>query len=159
MTDTGGSATRTDDDPRTIRVDEFLPHPPAAVWRALTDSELMSRWLMPNDFRLEIGHRFTLRAQPVPQAGFGGIGYSEVLAFDPERMLRISWCAGPDDASGLDSTVTFTLEPEGTGTRLFILHDGFDPDNAYQMVGRRFMASGWPGVATALAAVIAGSPA
>lgn len=155
MNSTGEPTTRTDDDPRTIRVDEFLPHPPAAVWRALTDSELMARWLMPNDFKLEIGHRFTLHAQPVPQAGFGGTGYSEVLDFEPERMLRISWCAGPDDAGGLESTVTFTLEPEGTGTRLFLVHDGFDPDNAYQMAGRRFMASGWPGCVKALSAVVA----
>jgi uncharacterized protein YndB with AHSA1/START domain len=81
------------DDPRAIRVDEFLPHPPAAVWRALTDSHLLARWLMPNDFRLEVGHTFVFHGTPLPLAGFGGTGHSEVLDFEAERMLKISWCA------------------------------------------------------------------
>lgn len=32
------------EDPRTIRVDEFLPHPPEKVWRVLTEPELIARW-------------------------------------------------------------------------------------------------------------------
>jgi uncharacterized protein YndB with AHSA1/START domain len=142
------------DDPRTIEVDEFLPHPPVKVWRALTDSEMIARWLMPNDFKLEIGHTFTFQGPPLPQAGFGGTGHSEVLAFETDRMLKIAWNAGPDDASGLRSTVTFTLRPEGTGTRVFLVHDGFDPDDPYQVVGRRFMGSGWPGVLKGLGRVV-----
>lgn len=39
-----------------IRVDRFFPHPPAKVWRVLTEPELIGRWLMPGDFRLEVGH-------------------------------------------------------------------------------------------------------
>ena len=145
------------DDPRTIRVDEFLPHPPAKVWRALTDSALMGRWLMPNDFKLEIGHTFTFQGTPQPKAGFGGTGHSEVLDFETERMLKISWCADPDDASELDSTVTFVLESEGTGTRLFLVHDGFDPEDSYQVAGRRLMGGGWPRIVKGIGAVIAES--
>ncbi|MEV5708921.1 SRPBCC domain-containing protein [Actinoallomurus sp. NPDC052274] len=141
-------------DPRTIRVDEFLPHPPAAVWRALTDSDLMARWLMPNDFKLVIGHAFTFQGTPIPQAGFGGTGHGTVLDFTAEKMLRISWCAAPEDPSRLESTVTFTLQPEGTGTRLFLVHDGFDPDDPYQVMARRFMGGGWPGVAARIGEVI-----
>jgi len=145
----------TTDDPTTIQVDEFLPHPPDKVWRALTEPELIARWLMPcADFRLEVGHRFTFEGRPVPQAGFGGTGHSEVLAFEPEKMLRIAWRAAPSDLSGLDSTVTFTLEPEGTGTRLFLEHAGFDLDDPYQAAARRLMGSGWPGAPKALAAAI-----
>ena len=70
-------------------------------------------------------------------------------------MLRIAWRAAPDDLSGLDSTVTFTLEPEGTGTRLFIEHDGFDPDNPYQAAAHRMMSTGWRGVAHRIAEIIA----
>ena len=142
------------DDPRTIRVDEFLPHPPEKVWRALTDPDLIARWLMPGDFRLEVGHRFTFAGFPLPAAGFGGVGHSEVLAFEPGRTLRLAWRAAPDDASSLDSTVTFTLVPEGRGTRLFLVHDGFDPDDAYQAASRRFMGSGWPGVLERLSATL-----
>jgi uncharacterized protein YndB with AHSA1/START domain len=146
--------TQDPNDPRTIHVDEYLPHPPAKVWRALTDSDLMARWLMPNDFKLAVGHAFTFHAQPIPQAGFGGVGHGTVLDFIEEQMLRISWCAAPEDPSGLESTVTFTLEPEGSGTRLFLVHDGFDADNPYQAFARRFMGSGWPGVAARIGKVI-----
>jgi uncharacterized protein YndB with AHSA1/START domain len=33
-------------DPTTIRVDQYLAHPPPKVWRALTDSDLIARWLI-----------------------------------------------------------------------------------------------------------------
>jgi len=142
------------DDPRAIYVDEFLPHPPEKVWRALTEPELIARWLMPNDFKLEVGRAFTFQGQPIPAAGFGGTGYSEVLDFEPEKMLKIAWRAAPGDPSRLDSTVTFTLEPEGRGTRLFLAHEGFDPSDPYQAAARRFMGGGWPGAAERIARVI-----
>jgi uncharacterized protein YndB with AHSA1/START domain len=31
-------------DPITINVDEFLAHPPARVWAALTEPDLLARW-------------------------------------------------------------------------------------------------------------------
>ncbi|HEY0689773.1 MAG TPA: SRPBCC domain-containing protein [Kribbella sp.] len=80
-----------EDDPTSIRVDQFLPHPPGKVWRALTDPELIAQWLMPGDFRLEIGHRYTMRAQPVAATGFSGAVQAEVLAFEVEKLLRIGW--------------------------------------------------------------------
>ena len=140
--------------PRAIYVDEFLPHPPEKVWRALTEPELIARWLMPNDFKLEVGHKFTFRGFPIPAAGFGGTGHSEVLDFEPEKMLRITWRAAPGDLSGLDSTVTFTLEPEGRGTRLFLAHEGFDPADPCQAAARRLMGNGWPGTGRRIPQVI-----
>jgi uncharacterized protein YndB with AHSA1/START domain len=130
---------------QAITVDEFLPHPPATVWRAITEPELIARWLMPNDFKLEVGHKFTFQGFPIPAAGFGGTGHSEVLGFEPEKMLRIAWRAAPDDLSTLDSTVTFTLAAEGTGTRLILVHEGFDPGDPYQSAAQRIMSGGWAG--------------
>jgi uncharacterized protein YndB with AHSA1/START domain len=145
----------TEGDLTTIRVDEFLPHPPAKVWRALTDPGLMARWLMPGDFKLEVGHRFTLRTGAMPAVRFGGVVHCEVLAFEPERMLRISW-VDRGAGNGLDSTVTWRLVPEGRGTRLFVEHDGFDPDNPYQQLGRRIMGDqGWRTTARRLGGLLA----
>jgi uncharacterized protein YndB with AHSA1/START domain len=125
-------------DPRTIRVDEFLAHPPARVWRALTDPVLLAKWLMPNDFRPEVGHRFTFLTDPRPNVGFDGVVHCEVLVVEPERLLRIGWRGGT-----LDTTVTWTLTSEGRGTRLFLEHDGFDPDDPTQQFSRRIMDGGW----------------
>ena len=45
-------------------LEELLPHPVEAVWRALTDAEAISDWLMPTtDFRPIVGERFRLRTR------------------------------------------------------------------------------------------------
>ncbi|GAA3804871.1 SRPBCC domain-containing protein [Sphaerisporangium flaviroseum] len=145
-------------DPTAVHVDEFLPHPPAKVWRALTDPELIARWLMPNDFKLEVGHRYTMRTMPIPATRFGGVIACAVLEFEVGKLLRISWAdAGRED--GLDSTVTWRLEPEGRGTRLFLDHEGFDPGDPSQRLARRIMGGGWKShVLRGLEAALAGLP-
>ncbi|MGV9329412.1 SRPBCC family protein [Streptosporangium sandarakinum] len=134
----------TGDDLTVLHLDQFLPHPPATVWRALTEPELIARWLMPGDFRLEVGHRYTMRGVAMPATGFSGVVQAEVLAFTPERMLRLGWRdADPGGGAGVDWTVTWTLEPEGTGTRLFLAHEGFDPDDPLQRRAHTIMGGGW----------------
>jgi hypothetical protein len=51
--------------PQVLRMEEFLPSPAERVWWALTDPDLVARWLMPNDFKLEIGHRFAIVSDPI----------------------------------------------------------------------------------------------
>jgi uncharacterized protein YndB with AHSA1/START domain len=123
-----------------IVTDSFLPHPPAIVWNALTDPGLLARWLMANDFVAEVGHRFTFQTEPVPGQGFDGIIQCEVLTLEPERELRISWLGG-----SLISTVTWRLEREGTGTRLFLTHDGFDDTDPGQVITKKILGGGWSG--------------
>ncbi|MFC4017607.1 SRPBCC domain-containing protein [Micromonospora sp. GCM10011542] len=122
----------------TIRVDQFLPHPPAKVWRVLTDPDLIGRWLMPTDFAPVVGHRFTFRTEPRPAQGFDGIVHCEVLDLDPHRLLRWAWRGGP-----LDTVVTWTLVAEGRGTRLFLEHAGFDPDDPLQQRTAALLGGGW----------------
>lgn len=131
-----------DTGPGAIRLDQFLPHPPAKVWRALTEPDLLARWLMPGEFRLEVGHRYTMRAVPMPGAAFSGTVRAEVLAFEPERMLRVGW-RDADPANPAAWTITWTLEPEGRGTRLFLHQEGFDPDDPAQRRARTIMSGGW----------------
>ena len=57
------------------------PHPVDRVWAALTSSEALAAWLMPNDFEPVVGHRFTFRTKPA--AGFDGMVRCEVLELDP----------------------------------------------------------------------------
>jgi uncharacterized protein YndB with AHSA1/START domain len=137
----------------SIEVDQFLARPPGRVWQALTDPALLARWLMPNDFKPVLGHRFTFQSRPMPAVNFAGVIDCEVLAVEPERLLRISWV--DSSGSGLDSTVTWRLEPEGRGTRLLMEHFGFDLNSPFQMVAFRSMGAGWrSGVLESMIAVI-----
>lgn len=116
----------------SIEVDEFLPHPPSAVWEALTRSDRLAQWLMPNDFACEVGHRFTL------DTGDWGTTHCEVLEVEPERLLRYSWRNDP-----LDTEVIWRLVPEGKGTRLLLEHRGFDLDDPLQRYAHDGMSEGW----------------
>jgi uncharacterized protein YndB with AHSA1/START domain len=118
-----------------IHCDQFLPHPPAAVWRALTDPALVARWWAAGDVRPVVGHRFTLDMGP------WGPQQCEVLEVEEERLLRYTFAE-----SALDSTLTWRLEPEGAGTRLFLTHDGLDLDTPDGRQAHEGMGRGWPGV-------------
>lgn len=134
--------TTMTDDLRTIHVDQFYPYPPRKLWRALTTPELMAQWLMPNDFHPEVGNTFTFRARPVAQTGFSGAIACTVLEIRPPHVLRISW-ADAADPDAMRTEVSWTLQAEGKGTRLFLEHSGFDPDDLTQQLARRFMNDGW----------------
>ncbi len=125
-----------------IELDELLPQPPARVWRALTEPEQIAAWLMENDFEPVVGHRYTMRGTPVPAVGFSGLVANQVLDINPERLLRISW-RDANAGNGLNSTVTWSLAPEGGGTRLCLVHEGFDPQEPSHVTSHRIMSGGW----------------
>ncbi|MFI0510697.1 SRPBCC domain-containing protein [Streptomyces sp. WSLK1-5] len=133
-----------DDDLTVIRVDQFFPHPPAKVWRALTEPELLVQWQMQGaeEFRLEVGHRYALTSVPRPHANFSGSVEVEVLAFEPQRMLRLRW-TDTNPANSAQWTITWKVEQEGRGSRLFLVHEGFDPDDPAQLMARTIMDGGW----------------
>jgi uncharacterized protein YndB with AHSA1/START domain len=105
-----------------ITVEKVLPHAPEKIWRTLTTSELIGKWLMPNDFAPHAGHKFTFHTKPI--GDWDGVVHCEVLDCDAPRLLRYSWKGG-SASSGLDSVVTWTLTPSGEGTHVRMVHDGF----------------------------------
>jgi uncharacterized protein YndB with AHSA1/START domain len=124
---------------KSIHVEYELPYPPEKVWRALTDPELLSAWLMVNDIRPVVGHSFTFKAQPMP--GWDGVVQCTVLEAEARKRLRYSWRGGSESAR-LDSVVTWTLTPTFSGTRLALEHSGFLPSNAFAYDA---MSKGWRG--------------
>jgi uncharacterized protein YndB with AHSA1/START domain len=72
---------------QSISLEHDLPHPPAKVWRALTEPELLAKWIMANDMRPLVGHSFSFKAQPTPW--WDGIVHCEVLEMDLHKRLRI----------------------------------------------------------------------
>lgn len=119
----------TSTDTATIEVDQFLPHPPAKVWRALTDPDRLAAWWVTGDIAPTVGHGFTLDMGPWGKAP------CTVLEVEPERKLVYTFT----DAW----TLTWRLEPEGTGTRLFLVHTGFDLDSALGRHAYDTMGPGW----------------
>ncbi len=117
----------------TIRRRVDLAFPRQMVWETLINPTELAVWLMPNNFKPELGHKFTFQTDPAP--GFDGTVHSEVLELDPPQRLVISWKAG-----NLDTTVSFALTETATGTRLDLVHDGFA---LRQWPTRAILTAGW----------------
>jgi uncharacterized protein YndB with AHSA1/START domain len=71
---------------------------PDQAWRALTDPDLVERWLAPAEAGVELG---------------------EPAELEPGREVRYRW----RDADARESTVTFTLTETGAGVHLRIVHE------------------------------------
>ncbi|MPZ32197.1 MAG: polyketide cyclase [Rhodospirillales bacterium] len=135
MTNTA-AATET----RSVVVEREIPHPPEKIWRALTQPHLIEEWLMKNDFKPVVGHGFNLRAD-------WGAVECRVMAVEPNRTLSYTW-----GAYGLESVVTWTLTPTGTGTHLRMEQSGFRPDQQQAYGGAK---AGWPRFFASLEQVLA----
>ena len=138
-----------------IAVEKVLPYAADKIWRTLTTSELLMKWLMPNDFVAAVGHRFNFRTKPM--GDWDGIVHCEVLACEPPRLLRYSWKGGadtnPEYGSKLDSVVTWTLTPVEGGTLVRMVHDGFVfPGNRFAF---DMMSPGWGRIVDAIGRVTA----
>jgi uncharacterized protein YndB with AHSA1/START domain len=120
--------------------------PVATLWRALTDSDLLSTWLMPNDFVPVVGHRFTMTTDPAPL--FDGTVHLEVLEIDAPHRMVWSWKGGP-----IDTIVTFTVVERGPrACTLDFLQDGFRGAGAE--FARFFLRGGWKTLSPLLRAVV-----
>lgn len=136
--------------PPVLRFDQHIPHPPSAVWRALTDPELLALWWASGDVRPVVGHRFTL------DMGAWGTQPCEVTAVEPDRLLEYHFAEGV-----LDTRIVWRLELEDNGTHLTLVHAGFDLDSLQGRLAYSGMGNGWPhvlnGIERALDAVSARS--
>src|ERR1035441_8666030 len=118
---------------QTLVIEREMPHPQEKIWRALTEGQLMEQWLMKNDFKPVMGHRFQLRSTPVPN--WNGIIDCEVLLVDPQSRLSYGW-----GALGLESVVTWTLTPTESGTHVRMEHSGFPSEESASYKGAKY---GW----------------
>ncbi|MGO1770166.1 MAG: SRPBCC family protein [Microbacterium sp.] len=116
-----------------------LAHPPARVWRSLTDSEQLSRWY-PCRVELEprLGGRIAfLMEGEAPEE-------SIVTEFDEPRTLAYEWGG---------ERLRWSIEPEGDGSILRLSNTILDPDWMPRT------AAGWDSCLEALSTVLAGDAA
>lgn len=123
-----------------------LSHAPGKVWRALTEPDLLARWLMKTDLQPTVGHGFQFRMEPTPH--WNGIVDCEILEVEEPRFLSYAW-----RSLGIDTVVSWTLEATSTGTLLKLEQSGFKASERQAFAGARM---GWSHMAgEALPAVLA----
>jgi uncharacterized protein YndB with AHSA1/START domain len=146
-----------DSNTQAIVVEEVFPHTPETIWKTLTSSALMGRWLhmKPVGFAAVTGTRFTY--QTTPAGAWNGVIHCQVLEAVPNERLAYSWQGGHEGNVGygsrLDTVVTFTLARVEGGTRLRFVHSGFAlPHNDAAF---RNMSGGWKKVVPGIGAIAA----
>jgi uncharacterized protein YndB with AHSA1/START domain len=137
----------------TIHIVRDYPHPPAKVWRAVTDPALIPLWTAtgagarPEGFAPTVGTEFRFIAKPKP--GWSGIVDCVVLEADEPRLLRYSWT---DHGGGATTEVAYRIEPHAGGTRFTYDHTGFTGTGGLLMsqllghVRRKMLTIGLPAV-------------
>lgn len=135
-----GAEVRKDGDTWTLVLVRELHHPPAKVWRALTDPAQLREWA-PFD-----ADRSLAATGPVKLSTVGApaqhVSESRVTRADAPRLLEYRW--GEHD-------LRWELEPLGSGTRLTLWHN---IDRAYISMG----AAGWHICFDVLDRFLAGQP-
>ncbi|WP_078596254.1 SRPBCC family protein [Evansella clarkii] len=109
------------------------------VWDAVSTSEGIASWFMPNDFVPEEGHEFHVQSPFGPSP-------CKVLEVDEPNKISFSW-----DTDGW--VVSFLLKDLGEKTEFTLIHSGWkSPDtvlpkaNEKSSVIRERMANGWVGI-------------
>jgi len=106
------------------------------VWNAVSTSEGIASWFMPNDFEPKVGHEFHVQSPFGPSP-------CKVLEIDEPHRLSFSW-----DTDGW--VVSFVLKDLGDKTEFTLIHGGWKQAdtilpkaNEKSSVIRDRMAGGW----------------
>lgn len=118
----------------TIVLEQVINHPIQKVWEALSTPALLAKWWAPGDVRAEVGHRFDL-----DMGEKFGKQPCEVLEVVEYEKFVLSFAPGT-----LNTTITWTLEAQGEGTKLTLEHKGFDLDSPLGQMAYQGMKNGWP---------------
>ena len=111
-----------------ISFDRKSKHSPARLWRAITDSVELTRWMAyPMTVDLRVGGGY--------HADFGRTGGGQlngvIVKVESERVLRYAWGS---------STVEWKIEPDGAGSRFTFAQHGLFPR---EIPGEEGAAAGW----------------
>ena len=117
------------------------------VWDAVSTSEGIESWFMPNDFQPEIGHEFHLQSPFGPSP-------CKVTELDPPNRLSFTW-----DEDGW--VITFLLKELDGRTEFTLIHGGWkNPDDILPKANqkssdiRNNMNKGWEGIVESLRKIV-----
>ena len=100
-----------------VKLNVFYPYPVKKVWQALTDSRILSIWMMNNDFQPRLGHKFKFESESLP--GIKTVIHCEVVELEKPKRLSYTW---QNEVTGEPSLVIWTLTTVEGGTQLQLKH-------------------------------------
>lgn len=123
-----------------VRFARRLAHPPAKVWRALTEEQHLSAWFPTTiDGARAAGAKLSFAMRDMEMPPMEG----EMLAYDPPSLLELVWG---------DETLRFELAADGSGTLLRLTA-------SFAELGKVSRdAAGWHSCLDLLAAEVSGQP-
>lgn len=100
--------------------------PPAKVWDKLATIEGMNQWFARDlVFEHKVGGRFEMKGEMPGDGPFRFTG--QVVTVEPERELTFTWRDSlSENAWPADTLVSFKLEPSTGGTKVTLIHSGFE---------------------------------
>jgi uncharacterized protein YndB with AHSA1/START domain len=114
--------------------------PVERVWQVLTGEGLVEQWLGCLGYRAEPGHVFYMQpdAEKRARGDLAGATHCELLRLDPPRLMAFSWYY-PDTPR---TEVEIRLARAGAGTRVELVHRGWDRFDEAEIRGIRDMLDG-----------------
>ena len=133
----------------TLRYERRLPHPPEAVWKAITDPRELAAWCNTKaTIEARTGGRIDFINSP---SGFHTTG--RILTWDPPRVFEHEWLIDPHahlPNGEPESVIRWELDPDGGSTLLTVTHRGLTRGTALGF------APGWHAYLDRLAAHLGG---
>jgi len=119
------------------------------VWNALTDSDTLAKWIMENDFKPVVGHKFQFRTEP--NEWWNGIVDCEVLEIEEPHKLSYIWAS-----AGETTTVTWTLKEVSDGiVQLNLDQTGFSEETKARVGAIEGAKHAWTNMGNQLEKVLA----
>lgn len=129
-----------------IEQSQVFKAPIQKVWTAISTSEGLSAWFMPNDFEPVVGHSFKIDTGPF------GMQPCVVKEIEAPNRIVFQW--------GTEWTITILLEDQGDNrTSCTLIHAGWRADgmtefNMPHSVVRDTMGKGWVGIVAKLGSYV-----
>jgi len=120
-----------------ISKSKWIKQPINKVWKAITDNEQVSQWLVPTNFKAEVGFEYFLQ-DPKKECN---VVTGKVLEADPYTLVY-TWIN--EAANTVETIVRWELKEENGGTTLEMTHIGISKYSTDLQAGMtESYTSGW----------------
>ncbi len=101
-----------------IKKEVLFNHSIEKVWEAITKADEISTWFIKADFKAEKGYEYVFTSEPNEK---GCTTISGVVKKADPYVLIYTWIVAD---TKIETTVSWQLEPTGSGTKLVLAHSG-----------------------------------